>query len=180
MSKRLGRRSFIAATSALAAPAIAHGQTALPDRALRIVVGFPTGGGSDLVARAIAPTLERRTGQIVTVLADETIPDSLIVSGNTVNMDGTVEGDLILFCRQGTVRGKVQGNIVSFSRNLQIEGEVGGSAFTFGQWVTLRGQTARNLFAFAQNLSEKLQKEKILLVSLFARDCPRSPARRLR
>jgi cytoskeletal protein CcmA (bactofilin family) len=100
-----------------------------------------------------ASALERRTGQIVTVRADETIPDSLIVSGNTVNVDGTVEGDLILFCRQGTVRGKVQGNIVSFSRNLQIEGEVGGSAFTFGQWVTLRGQTARNLFAFAQNLS---------------------------
>jgi len=66
MSKRFGRRIFLAATSTLAAPAIVHGQTGLPDRALRIVVGFPNGGGSDLVARAIAPTLERRTGRHVT------------------------------------------------------------------------------------------------------------------
>jgi tripartite-type tricarboxylate transporter receptor subunit TctC len=63
----LGRRSVLLATSALAAPGIAHGQTGLPDRALRIVVGFPNGGGSDLVARAIAPALELRTGRRISV-----------------------------------------------------------------------------------------------------------------
>jgi hypothetical protein len=100
-----------------------------------------------------ASAMERRNGQIVTVGANETIQDSLVVTGETVNVDGNVEGDLILFCRQATVRGKVQGNVISFTRTAQIEGEVGGSAFTFGQWVTVRGQVARNWFVFAQNLS---------------------------
>jgi cytoskeletal protein CcmA (bactofilin family) len=100
-----------------------------------------------------ASAMEHRKGQIVTVGAGETIQDSLVVTGETVNVDGNVEGDLILFCRQATVRGKVQGNVISFTRNVQLEGEVGGSAFTFAQWVTLRGQTSRNWFAFAQYLS---------------------------
>jgi cytoskeletal protein CcmA (bactofilin family) len=97
--------------------------------------------------------MERRTGQIVTVGANETIHDSLVITGETVNVDGNIEGDLILFCRQCTVRGKVQGDILSFTRNLQIDGEVGGSAYTFAQWATLRGKTGRNWFAFAQTLS---------------------------
>ena len=68
MSIRLTRRSVVAAAgTSLFAPAIARAQSALPDRALRIVVGFPNGGGSDLVARAIAPALERRTGRRVSI-----------------------------------------------------------------------------------------------------------------
>jgi tripartite-type tricarboxylate transporter receptor subunit TctC len=67
MLTRLTRRSFLATSSLLAAPSIGQAQSALPDRSLRIVVGFPNGGGSDLVARAIAPLLERHTGRRVSV-----------------------------------------------------------------------------------------------------------------
>ena len=63
----LTRRSVVAASALLAAPSIGRAQSALPDRSLRIVVGFPNGGGSDLVARAIAPLLERYTGRRVSV-----------------------------------------------------------------------------------------------------------------
>ena len=37
------------------------------DTAVRIVLGFTTGGGADLVARTLAPQLERRTGRRVVV-----------------------------------------------------------------------------------------------------------------
>ncbi|WP_296332065.1 tripartite tricarboxylate transporter substrate-binding protein [Reyranella sp.] len=61
----LPRRSFLA--TALAAPAIARAQDSLPDRPLRIVVGFAAGGGSDVMARAIAAALEQRVGRRVMV-----------------------------------------------------------------------------------------------------------------
>jgi tripartite-type tricarboxylate transporter receptor subunit TctC len=67
MSIRVSRRSLIAAVATLVTPAIGRAQSALPDRALRIVVGFPAGGGTDLVARAVASGLERRSGRRVAV-----------------------------------------------------------------------------------------------------------------
>ena len=64
---RVTRRSLIAAGTALVVPAVGRAQSALPDRALRIVVGFPGGGGIDLVARAVATSLERRSGRRIAV-----------------------------------------------------------------------------------------------------------------
>lgn len=61
------RRSLIAAGTVLATPAVGRAQSGLPDRALRIVVGFPGGGGVDLIARIIGPALERLTGRRVAV-----------------------------------------------------------------------------------------------------------------
>lgn len=60
----LGRRGLLAAPALLAASrAIAQGS----DRPLRIVVPFPPGGTSDLIARIIQPDLQRLLGQVVVV-----------------------------------------------------------------------------------------------------------------
>lgn len=64
-SRSLLRRSLLA--TAIAAPVVARAQNSLPDRSLRIVVGFAAGGGSDTMARAIAATLEQRVGRRVVV-----------------------------------------------------------------------------------------------------------------
>lgn len=64
---RVTRRSLITAGAVLASPAIGRAQSALPDRALRVVVGFPGGGGIDLVARIVASNVERLTGRRVAV-----------------------------------------------------------------------------------------------------------------
>src|SRR5471030_3418461 len=65
------RRSLVALGSACAVPMIlvslGQAQTILPYRPLRLLVGFAAGGGSELMARAIAPALERRLGRRVTV-----------------------------------------------------------------------------------------------------------------
>ena len=62
------RRSFLALAAAAAAPATllpraGSAQPAIPDRGIRVVVGFGTGTGVDLTARILAPQLERRTGR---------------------------------------------------------------------------------------------------------------------
>ena len=66
----LRRRSLLALGSLTAAaivPGVARGQGALPDRPIRIFIGFEAGGGADAVARAIATRLERRLGRRVSV-----------------------------------------------------------------------------------------------------------------
>ena len=64
------RRKFLLAVSSLAAagmaPAISRAQT-WPGQPLRLVVTFPPGGASDIVARLIAPALAEKLGQSVVV-----------------------------------------------------------------------------------------------------------------
>jgi tripartite-type tricarboxylate transporter receptor subunit TctC len=58
------RRTALAALAALAAPAFAQ---VWPAKPLRIIVPYPTGGISDLVARAIGERMAQRLGQPVIV-----------------------------------------------------------------------------------------------------------------
>ena len=48
-------------------PAIPSFAQTFPDRALRFIVPFPAGGGTDAVARAMQPALEKILGQSVVV-----------------------------------------------------------------------------------------------------------------
>jgi tripartite-type tricarboxylate transporter receptor subunit TctC len=66
MTIAAGRRAAIAAALVtLAAPRLAH--AAWPERALRIVVAFPPGSSTDVVARALAQKLGEGIGQAVVV-----------------------------------------------------------------------------------------------------------------
>ena len=67
---RITRRTTLALTgAALAAPAATlHAQqTGLPDKPLRILVGFPAGGGTDVMARFLAEPLKQRTGRNIII-----------------------------------------------------------------------------------------------------------------
>jgi tripartite-type tricarboxylate transporter receptor subunit TctC len=60
------RRLLIAATTTLAstlAPAPARAQGAYPNKPVKLIVGFPPGGGIDFTARVIQPGLEAALGQ---------------------------------------------------------------------------------------------------------------------
>jgi tripartite-type tricarboxylate transporter receptor subunit TctC len=67
---KLPRRQFLhLAASAAALPAvsrIARAQ-AYPSRPVRLIVGFPPGGGADTAARIIGPWLSQRLGQPVVI-----------------------------------------------------------------------------------------------------------------
>jgi len=61
------RRSFVVAAGALGlAPAIARAQD-FPTKQVRVVVPYPAGGGTDLVARLIVPRLAERWKQTVII-----------------------------------------------------------------------------------------------------------------
>ncbi|HEY4891458.1 MAG TPA: tripartite tricarboxylate transporter substrate binding protein, partial [Reyranella sp.] len=68
MTKAITRRATLAlGGAALAAPSLGRADTALPDKTLKILVGFPAGGGSDVMARFIAEALKQRTGRNVII-----------------------------------------------------------------------------------------------------------------
>jgi tripartite-type tricarboxylate transporter receptor subunit TctC len=72
MTKKTDRRSFNLKAMALAATLLTWGAPGAfgqeyPSRPLTLVVGFPPGGGVDMVARQLAPELEKRLGQRIIV-----------------------------------------------------------------------------------------------------------------
>ena len=60
------RRHLLAASAALF-PLSALAQTSWPNKPLRLIVGFPPGGGIDFTARTIQPALEAALGQSVVI-----------------------------------------------------------------------------------------------------------------
>lgn len=67
MTARLHRRALAVGAAALALPAIGRAQGAWPDRPIRIVVPFGTGGGTDITTRLLAPRLADTLGQPVVI-----------------------------------------------------------------------------------------------------------------
>jgi len=77
--------------------------------------------------------------------------DTLVVFGDSVNIDGTVNGDLIAFARNVSVRGMVKGNVIGFGQHVTVEGMVQGSILGFGQTVQTRARS-NNVYGFGQNV----------------------------
>jgi tripartite-type tricarboxylate transporter receptor subunit TctC len=65
---RMHRRSFVTTFSSLTlAPGLLRAQAAYPNKPIKLLVGFPAGGGIDFTARAVQPGLEAALGQPVVV-----------------------------------------------------------------------------------------------------------------
>jgi len=90
MAFPLLRRSLLGG-AACAAPALfapaTWAQTILPERSLRILVGFQANGGTDIIARLIATQLQRRLGRHVVVENKPgdagAMPGELVKKGST-------------------------------------------------------------------------------------------------
>ena len=96
--------------------------------------------------------LERRHGESVTVTANETVEDTLLVSGNTVRVEGVINGDLLVFARTLEVRGDVKGDVVSFAKRTEVSGAVEGRIYNFSQSLDLEGEVGHSIYGWTQSL----------------------------
>jgi cytoskeletal protein CcmA (bactofilin family) len=67
-----------------------------------------------------------RSGQEVTVPAEETVQGDLIASAGRVRIDGRVDGDLVASGGEVIVDGTVTGDVLAAAGSTTISGEVGG------------------------------------------------------
>jgi hypothetical protein len=106
-----------------------------------------------LVCVLPARALEKRSGQPTLIIGqNETIDDTLLARGETVEMNGVVNGDLLVSGRTLSIGGTVKGNVFTWAQNLEISGTVEGSLFSLGQSVTLRGQVTHNIYSWSEFL----------------------------
>lgn len=127
----------------LVATARRRGFGAVAASLLAVVIALPS----------IGHAFERRTGNLITVAASETIEDTLFAAGDTIEIDGNVNGDLLAFGRSITVRGNVTGNLITGGETINVEGTVGGSIIGGAQALSLaQGRVGGNLFGFVNEL----------------------------
>ena len=98
---KINRRTALAlAGAAVASPAIGRADTALPDKTLKVLVGFPAGGGTDVMARVIAEALKQRTGR--NVIIDNKGGASGTLAGAELK-NGAQDGTTICYMPSATV-----------------------------------------------------------------------------
>jgi tripartite-type tricarboxylate transporter receptor subunit TctC len=95
----LTRRNFAAGFLAMALPQAARAQT-YPDRPVRILAGYPAGGGIDLVARLFAEQMKAAFNQ--TVIVENRTGASAMIASNAV-AKATPDGMTLLMAASGEV-----------------------------------------------------------------------------
>ncbi|MCL4384028.1 polymer-forming cytoskeletal protein [Patescibacteria group bacterium] len=78
------------------------------------------------------------------------VNESLVVSGNDVNIQGKVDGDLICAGKNVTVTGPVTGDIICAGQNININNLTGGNLRLAGQTVNVSGKVTKNSTLFGQ------------------------------
>lgn len=141
MTKRLSRRRSLQTLGAFCAapailPAYGRAQSGLPDKALRILVGFSAGGGAELMARIIAPQLERRLGRRVSV-------------ENKQNDTGAAAGEFLK-------KSLSEGSVVAFLPSTTLASKLAGTPFPFDSKSNLVPLTAAGSFQVATAVSAKI------------------------
>lgn len=96
----LTRRQFAASLTALAAAGPARAQDAYPSRPIRLLVGYPAGGGVDIVARLLTEPMKAALGQPV-VVENRTGAAAMIAAHAVAR--ATPDGYLLLVAASGEV-----------------------------------------------------------------------------
>jgi hypothetical protein len=88
-----------------------------------------------------------RTGDTVTVTADETVNGDLYLLAGTATMDGTVDGDLLALGGTVQVNGTVTGDLLAAGGTVTVVGSVEGDVRTAGGQVTISGPVGEDVVA---------------------------------
>ena len=88
-----------------------------------------------------------RSGDAVTVPADEVVADDLYAVGGTVTVSGTVHGDLTTFAGNITVNGTVDGDLTAAGGTVSVTGTVTGDARVAGGTLMIQGVVGEDVVA---------------------------------
>lgn len=118
-------------------------------------IGAAVGVGILLAALAASIVLAQeellggklRTGESITVGADESVDGDLYVIAGTVVVNGSVDGDLTVFGGQLTLNGPVTGDVLAAGGTVSIAGDVTGDVRVSGGQVTLNGPVGEDVVA---------------------------------
>ena len=101
--------------------------------------------GTAAVAQDEALSGKLRTGQTVTVAADETVEGDLYVAAGIVVVDGRIDGDLVAAGGDVRVSGTVVGDLIAAGGTLTISGTVAGDARVAGGQLMVSGDVGEDL-----------------------------------
>ena len=104
MKNALTRRLLLATSAVLATPAIARAQSGLPHKPLRILVGYPSSGGSDSMVHIISGALQSQLSRAVAV---DYKPGPSGAAAGEILKKSTPDGSVIAFMPSATMVGKL-------------------------------------------------------------------------
>ena len=96
----------------------------------------------------------------VTIPANETIDDTLVVRAENVLVEGNITGDLIVLGEQVNVRGHVSGSLLTIAKVINIEGEVNGNILSIGETSDIRNLTlGANLYSVGRTITVQVDTQ---------------------
>lgn len=102
--RSLFARSLLVTGAALAAPAVARAQATIPHGTIRILIGYPSSGGSDSMVHVIAGALQRELGRTVTI---DYKPGPSGSAAGEILKRSTPDGKVLAFMPSATMVGKL-------------------------------------------------------------------------
>ena len=133
---RLSRRIVLAAP-ALVGMSSSHAQGVLPARGVRIVIGYPVGGGTDEMARVIAGSLQRRLSRPVTI-------------ENRPSASGAAVGEILK-------RAPADGSVLGFMQTAALIGRLTDKSFPFDPLTDVLPLTLAGTYPTAFAVSRRLE-----------------------
>lgn len=108
---------------------------------------------SALAFVGVANAQSFKTGNTVTVAANETIDGMLFAGGSNIDIAGKVNGDIYCAGQTITISGTVNGDVFCAGQTITVTGYVGGSVRLAGQSISLDGTIGNSATVGTQNLT---------------------------
>lgn len=104
-------------------------------------------------APGTALAYEGRSGEPITVAADEVIDDDLYVAGKTITIEGTINGDLFAAGRTVLLNGTVKGSVNLAGESITINGSVGHAARVAGRFINVNSPLPGDLLVVGSDIT---------------------------
>lgn len=99
-----------------------------------------------------AHAMSVKSGDFVTLPQDQTISETILVTGSTITVDSDINGDLFCAGKDVIVNGDIKGDVLCAAQTIKINGSVDGNIRSAAQMIEVYGTVTRNLMVASQQL----------------------------